>query len=995
MFSSSLRVALVAVPLTFLSSVAFGQELQDFESVAPGTTVNSFPAQGISLGNPLDGARCDSNPVIRGDSNCVSARSGVIVARTQLPFEFNREPFRINFAALQDTVRAYVRYDGNSVFNGEPIRVSIGAVDEEGELFGSNAISFTHQFSDGIWHELSISERLPIPTLGIPGQKIAGIVIWGGVDRPPALPTPDEASNFLIIDDLTFDRIAELPEDNQAPLISRFDVVRTTQIPSVEADIRVTEQGPELVARLDTVQLRIVHGDGTVISDFDDTPICGGTSSACPQLVYQSPAVFRIGLQDDLPGDYAITVRACDVSDNCALSGTRTITYEPLPPPPPIRSWRMEITQGMQTLSGFIEPAQLGIASFPSAAGPFLPNRDTLVRYYLVATDAIADDYTQQVTLKVWKQDGSVPSYTLRPNTQIDTVDVEVDPGDTTNRRTLAMSQRPLLEKTLNFVIPAELLSDADMFAVRLGQFGIDEDPITAEMQVNLVAPATFGLLPVQLVASGFNAPTTENLIQQNEILRAQFPISGDILYPNPTQGQWASSSDTTNPNIVRMVNYPRRRSKDCQDVLEWTCTLLSGDTNTFRRTLSGAPDLALDLGLVGNGFEGCAGMAYRPGTISIAEVDAGIVVANQEIVHNMGVRHAGDDHGESDGGSSEPWPYPHGQISPDGISTFGVVLDQTGFDSLTGSWDVTLIDPCRTDPLDDLSQRQPECTLAEDAEIMHDFMSYAGAPSWTEGVPTGSNRFTWAADITWDRIFAAIRAAGPSSRRQAQSLVAKSQQTPVADTLALIVAGTIDHHGELTSLSPLTRKVLPASALTPSAGDHTLRLFDTNGGLLLEHQFVAEHNDDATGDSHFWVALADATAPSARLDVVGPTDDVLGSAIASDNAPTVTLLAPNGGEQIGPNSIDVRWQSGDADGDELYYLVQVSPDDGQSWLGLGLTEPGAPTELTVSLLGLIPSDEAIVRVIASDGFHTAMDDSDAVFSLTTPGNLFVNGFER
>ena len=107
---------------------------------------------------------------------------------------------------------------------------------------------------------------------------------------------------------------------------------------------------------------------------------------------------------------------------------------------------------------------------------------------------------------------------------------------------------------------------------------------------------------------------------------------------------------------------------------------------------------------------------------------------------------------------------------------------------------------------------------------------------------------------------------------------------------------------------------------------------------------------------------------------------DILAERAVSDNAPQVTLLAPNGGETLAA-PLEISWTASDADGDLLSYIVQYSADAGATWrvLATGLFE----SPLRLDSLGNLPgSDQALFRVIAGDGVNTGQDDSDAVSSV-------------
>jgi hypothetical protein len=107
---------------------------------------------------------------------------------------------------------------------------------------------------------------------------------------------------------------------------------------------------------------------------------------------------------------------------------------------------------------------------------------------------------------------------------------------------------------------------------------------------------------------------------------------------------------------------------------------------------------------------------------------------------------------------------------------------------------------------------------------------------------------------------------------------------------------------------------------------------------------------------------------------------ETLAERVFSPNIPSVDLLTPNGGEAF-TSPFEIRWQASDADGDALTYTLQYSPDGGESWqaLAIGLTDD---VYQVLSPYNLTGSEQAKIRVLASDGANTAVDESDGVFSV-------------
>ena len=100
-----------------------------------------------------------------------------------------------------------------------------------------------------------------------------------------------------------------------------------------------------------------------------------------------------------------------------------------------------------------------------------------------------------------------------------------------------------------------------------------------------------------------------------------------------------------------------------------------------------------------------------------------------------------------------------------------------------------------------------------------------------------------------------------------------------------------------------------------------------------------------------------------------------------SFSPPTVQVVQPNGGEIFGPDEpLLIEWFGDDSDGDDLEYVVSYSTDGGETWILLASGLGGVP--LAVATSDIPGSQQALIRVRASDGFNESEDQSDAVFSV-------------
>ena len=107
----------------------------------------------------------------------------------------------------------------------------------------------------------------------------------------------------------------------------------------------------------------------------------------------------------------------------------------------------------------------------------------------------------------------------------------------------------------------------------------------------------------------------------------------------------------------------------------------------------------------------------------------------------------------------------------------------------------------------------------------------------------------------------------------------------------------------------------------------------------------------------------ADHRLPETRTAVVAERP-------VSFHSPEVVVHYPNGGELLDGPEVVVEWAAWDKDGDELAFALQYSVDGGDVWQTLAAN---LPEETFAVPLGEIPgSDDALIRVIASDGVNTA-----------------------
>ncbi|HXF63061.1 MAG TPA: IPT/TIG domain-containing protein, partial [Caldilineaceae bacterium] len=323
--------------------------------------------------------------------------------------------------------------------------------------------------------------------------------------------------------------------------------------------------------------------------------------------------------------------------------------------------------------------------------------------------------------------------------------------------------------------------------------------------------------------------------------------------------------------------------------------------------------------------------------------------VMAQELAHNYGRKHVncgGPDNIDNN------YPYPSCQIA------------NVGPDSYYG-FDVHTLQPIR-----------PDQTA--------DFMSYA--------------RRSWVSDYTWRGLFGNFSAASVAT----SSAAGESPQGALANDQgeSVFVTGMVDtanNRGEITlvlvlplaSLPPATRQMAAVQVAAPQHDDaphavYKLRLLDGVGTVLVERTLTLLPLDDHTPESDAALFSDLFAKPAGQVATVQLLADetVIDAITPGANPPTVSIQQPAGGAVIG-DSLTVQWTASDPDpADRLRFTVQYSHDNGASWHTLALDLPSTPdpiNTLTLNDLGSLhgsAANSALIRVLASDGYNTAIATS-------------------
>ena len=605
-----------------------------------------------------------------------------------------------------------------------------------------------------------------------------------------------------------------------------------------------------------------------------------------------------------------------------------TPTPQPiLPPHPPLSSIRirgLEITQGIQV---FNEPENT--ACNPNSSHrfhilcnnsvPLIAGRHTLLRLYLACEDDCPGT------------DGQVQVHILKDGQEQGVLTQPLSAGWLSQINGLPLNDLRLnLDRSINFKLfpPPAWLVGQITFEIEVISSAPDEAPATLSVGRNFAIrkPLRIAYLPIQ-----YQGATPAEMSDADYWLQRLYPVSTVEYYrlsvPDLVWDKEIDKGEILNELLYTYWLYTQHNPSET-----WPDQLFGWLPQEFYN--GGAADP--------NWCPNCAGphsarIAF--GGVRPEQDIGGPRILAHEIAHNLGAQHAWTPTEQQDNtcfraeGTDiqvDPyWPYAETPY----IQEVGV--------------DVYSDPPVIYGPNN------------------YDMMSYCASP--------------WISPHTYRRLFES-----PLLQSQAVASIPAADFEPTSSSL-LLISGMIYPDGRAShpDVVQLEHSVGQPPSLTVSGKDYCLDILGYDEHLMAQRCFEAGFLNVETGlpteASPYFLTFAQIDPDDiAKITLRRATVELI-SLRPSKTSPQIEIVYPNNGEVLsGPSTI--TWQGSDADGDDLTYDVLYSPDSGQSWLPLA-TRLHA-TSYTFTTAHLPPTQQALIRIIASDGFHTSSDDADKPFIL-------------
>ncbi|MBC2715087.1 MAG: hypothetical protein HF978_07235 [Desulfobacteraceae bacterium] len=779
---------------------------------------------------------------------------------------------------------------------------------------------------------------------------------------------------YEVIDDLTFSTVGPNCSfsDISAPRAFILKPVSNTQTATINNPVINLAFIAEDDVGIAQVRINYFKYNSILKSFF----ICGGEKTPpCP-----SSKELSYDFITELPeGTNRVEVEVLDLSGKFNLQGAY-ITIDMQLPGPDINLWAeaIEITQGVQSWVPVNSESNLPEGNPPTfwyhnadPAVPLVAGRKTVVRLYAgvegTANDVPAVDAT--ACLRCYNDDtyaswDSCPGpLAVFPENQPDKdvyQKITVDPSDSLD------TKRRDIEKSWNFVLPDEWTQagivhlEAEVEApdgtpecddcedgantLRLSNVQFFSVPNLSEellYVVRLFRIFPDGYLPIAAWPSDEEIKANMNHIQKiYPVDESTVPLSnmGGSLVFRHSPSEIPTSLEVCEKILDLMKSYKSLKSFNQKSLLAIADSEAPLDTNSNTQ-----------YGQI------CAGLA------DIGDPACGVALGSRpkagahETGHTFGLHHPGGIYDASDpspghgnecgieGWCETDWPWGKGTIG-----------DAFGFDILK----MRVIPPFSL-PGDPMPFE------------MHDVMSY-GKPKWI------SSR-------NWIRLFNAFTGEDFYYPKMMSSVASEptALMASVSAENYLLVRGKFEEATGDWILLPFYELELPQGMSDVyDVGEYKIELRNSQGRLLAEYYFDIEtlhvdpedtENEPALETSPFFSKLL-PLPEGVETIIFSYGDTVLAQRSRTGNIPTVGIISPTSdGFQGQPDNPLILWAGGDTDGDPLHYIIQYSSSASDrselKWdvFALDLTFE----ELEINLQNLPGSNEAMVRVLATDGFNT------------------------
>ncbi len=246
--------------------------------------------------------------------------------------------------------------------------------------------------------------------------------------------------------------------------------------------------------------------------------------------------------------------------------------------------------------------------------------------------------------------------------------------------------------------------------------------------------------------------------------------------------------------------------------------------------------------------------------------------------------------------------------------------------------------------------------------------------PDLMSGCISGTQPSRWVSDYRWQRIEFPANTAGVPLDLASEALLQERGTPEVVERVHLDLQLDRDGSGQILDASVLPS--IEAASADPD-GLYRVAYVTRDGAESFSLNFDVSFEDVHGGTLERVRGLLRLPVAEDLAEIaLYRGAELLDQFRVSATAPTVEVNEPDGGERWTDVGV-ARWAAADPDGDALKARVFYSPEE-HVWQIVANDLHDERLEIPVETLP--GSESARIRVLVSDGYHTAMDDSDETF---------------
>ena len=180
-----------------------------------------------------------------------------------------------------------------------------------------------------------------------------------------------------------------------------------------------------------------------------------------------------------------------------------------------------------------------------------------------------------------------------------------------------------------------------------------------------------------------------------------------------------------------------------------------------------------------------------------------------------------------------------------------------------------------------------------------------------------------------------------------------------------------------LTKLNNALSNSLNAQSI--AVGYH-VQLIGGNQQVLSDTPVVLIGIEDGVDDRQPFELVVTAPATAVDYFQIMHGDSILATRDSGNTQPVINISQPGAGAVV-KDTVSINWTASDNDGDSLLFTIQYSHNGGTTWVPLRVNYGGNGTNAESILLDLSSEpgsagQDALIRILASDGYNTSMATS-------------------